>query len=103
MNEFGYDDHDQDDRRRSERFRLDAGVDFYVDADIVGAETLDVSVSGISFRSPEPLRVEMRLNIAGEREERSARLVRAKQESDGSVIYGLDFIEENEMSDGEIL
>ncbi|MFW6286664.1 MAG: PilZ domain-containing protein [Candidatus Sumerlaeota bacterium] len=91
------------DRRRSERYCLDAGVDFYVDADIVGAETVDVSQTGIAFRSPEPLRVEMRINIDGEREERTAKLVRAEQNPDGSVVYGLEFIEENEVSDGEIL
>lgn len=91
------------DRRRSERYCLDAGVDFYIDADIVGAETVDVSQTGIAFRSPEALRVEMRINIDGEREERTAKLVRAEQNPDGSVVYGLEFADERDISDGEIL
>ncbi|HNY27551.1 MAG TPA: PilZ domain-containing protein [Candidatus Sumerlaeota bacterium] len=84
-------------KRMAERICLDAGVDFFVDADIVGAYALDVSQSGISFVSPEPLMVEMRLNVDGEREERRARLVWAKQQSDGSVRYGLEFCDGEEM------
>ena len=97
-NEFG-----GRERRRAERFCLDDDEDFYVDADIVGAETVDVSQTGIAFRSPEPLRVEMRINIDGEREERTAKLVRAEQNPDGSVVYGLEFIDEQDISDGEIV
>ncbi len=82
-------------RRASDRYCLDAGVDFYIDADILGATCLDVSLTGISFVSPEPLIVEMRLNIDGEREERRAKLVRASQQPDGSVCYGLEFTDED--------
>jgi hypothetical protein len=87
-------DRTDDNRRISERYCLDAGVDFFIDADIVGASCLDVSLTGISFTSPEPLIVEMRLNIDGEREERRAKLVRAHQEADGTVCYGLEFTDE---------
>lgn len=84
----------QQNRRVAERYCLDAGVDFFIDADIVGATALDVSISGISFISPEPLIVEMRLNVNGEREERRAKLVRAEQRPDGSVCYGMEFTDE---------
>jgi PilZ domain len=87
--------------RLSDRICLDAGVDFFIDADIVGATALDVSQTGISFLSPDPLDVEMRINIDGEREERRARLVWAQQRPDGSVRYGLEFIDEDGLPDEE--
>ena len=83
--------------RRSERYQLDAGVEFYVDADILGANCLDVSQTGISFVAPGPLEVELRLTVDGEREERRARLVWAEQMTDGSVRYGLEFIDERDV------
>ena len=80
--------------RRSERYELDAGLEFYVDADIMGASCLDISQTGIAFVSPGPLVVELRLNVDGEREERRARLVWAEQMTDGSVRYGLEFVDD---------
>lgn len=81
--------------RLAERIELDAGIEFYIDADILGATGLDVSQTGISFVSPEPLLVEMRLNVDGEREERRAKLVWARSQPNGSVRYGLEFTEEH--------
>jgi len=87
--------------RLADRICLDAGVDFFIDADIVGATSLDVSQTGISFLSPDPLIVEMRINIDGEREERRAKLVWAQQRPDGSVRYGLEFTDEDGFPDGD--
>ncbi|HUT25070.1 MAG TPA: PilZ domain-containing protein [Sumerlaeia bacterium] len=81
-------------RRASERFCLDAGVDFFIDTEVEGATCIDASQTGMRFSAPEPLEVEMRINVGGEREERTARLVWAQQMPDGSVQYGLEFLPE---------
>lgn len=83
-------------RRRSERISLDAGVDFFVDAEIVGARAIDVSQTGLRFSSPEPLEIEISLNVDGEREERTARLVWAEMQPDGAMQYGLEFVEDED-------
>ena len=88
----------ESDRRRSMRICLDAGVEFFLDADIIGARCVDVSQTGISFVCPDPLAIEMRLNIDGEREERRAKIVRAQSSTDGSVLYGLEFIDDDAAS-----
>lgn len=81
-----------EERRRCERFRLDAQIEFFVDADIIEATSLEVSQTGISFDTGCPLPVEMRVTLDGEREERRARLVWARAQPHGGIRYGLEFI-----------
>ena len=83
-------------RRRSERFRVDAKIEFFVDADIINATSLEVSQTGISFDAQTALPVEMRLTLDGEREERRAKLIWARARPEGGVRYGLEFMEGEE-------
>ena len=85
---------DQAERRATPRICLDAGVDVFVDAEISGASSLDVSQTGLRFSAPEPLVLELHLSVDGEREERTAKLVWARQMPDGAVHYGLEFVED---------
>lgn len=89
------------DRRRCERICIDAGLEFFVDADIQGGECLDVSQTGLRFSSPEALQVELRLNVDGEREERRGRLVWARGHADGSIEYGLQFNDDEPLYEEE--
>lgn len=81
-------------RRSSERFDFDAGVDIYVDTQITGGECLNVSQGGLRFNGPEPLPMTLRLNIDGEREERQARLIFAEMQADGRTTYGIEFVDD---------
>jgi hypothetical protein len=83
-----------EDRRRSERICLDAGLEVYVDTEINGARPMDLSQTGLRFETSEPMTMILHLSVNGEREEREARLVWAQIQDDGSVQYGLEFVAE---------
>lgn len=82
------------DLRQCERFALDADIEFFVDADIVHAQSVDVSQTGLSFRTDNPLLISMRMELEGQVEERRAKILWASRQWDGSVRYGLEFIDE---------
>ena len=77
--------------RATERFPLEAKIEFFVDADIIQATTIDVSQTGVSFNSPEPLPITMRINMGETHEDRQGRLVWARKGVEGQVCYGLEF------------
>lgn len=86
-----------DERRRSDRVEIAASVEFVVDETtrILEATGVDISEHGIAFRTSDPVHVALTLNHEGEDVTRLARLVRLKQEEDGTYIYGLDFVSED--------
>ncbi len=85
-------------KERAERQKIEAKVKFIVDADVIPAESVDISESGISFKTDTPIKVTMRMGskYAGDIEDKTAELVWTKKESDGSTTYGLEFVEEPE-------
>lgn len=83
--------------RQCERFALDADIEFFVDADIVHAQSVDVSQTGLSFRTDTPMVILMRLEIEGQVEERRAKILWASRQWDGSVRYGLEFIDDEKL------
>ena len=85
--------------RECERFDIPAQIEFYVDADIIMANSLDISQSGLSFITDNAMEVDMRLNIDGNLEERRAKILWAKKEDDGKVRYGLEFVNEEDISE----
>jgi len=84
----------EDNRRDSERIPLNATFELYVNTGVINGDTVDVSQTGISFETDQPICVELRLNVDGDREERRARLIWSKQLPDGRLRYGMKFIDE---------
>ena len=91
---------DSDDQiRQSIRHKLHTEVEFYVDADIIKAESLDVSETGIKFETNEPIKINMRVDMGnGEFREHCAELVWAHKEEFGGATYGLHFLPKEECS-----
>lgn len=81
-------------QRRSERVDLEANVEFFLDADIIEAEMVDVSQTGMCFSSSQPLLLEMRITMQGAMEERRAKLVWAQTDQSGKLRIGLEFVGE---------
>ena len=80
-------------QRKSERNRIKTKVEFYVDADVISSETINMSKNGIQFETREPIIVKMRMDSDGIIKESSAKLIWSKQEN-GSTVYGLEYISE---------
>lgn len=83
-----------EDKRHAERKPISTEVEFYVDADIIDASSIDISESGIRITSLNPIRVRMRFMADGERHERLAELVWARRNPEGDMDYGLQYIED---------
>lgn len=85
--------------RNSKRVRIDKKVEFFVDADIITADSIDISETGIKFRTDFPIKVRMRLeNEDKVGEERTAELVWAQKDANGQTVYGLHFIKDSDLS-----
>ena len=85
------------DNRRAERDPLKTKVEFYVDADIIEAVSLDVSKFGVRFGTEKPIRVRLRMVLGEQLLEREAQLVWAKKEAEsGMMVYGLEYIPDKE-------
>ena len=78
-------------RRVTERLSTDVDVEFLLDADILSAQSVNVSKTGMSFTTPGPLKVIVRAEIAGKKLDRHARLVRVTCNGDGLYTFGLEF------------
>ena len=82
--------------RSESRLKMDASIEFFVDADIINAKSVDMSKSGIKFETEQLIKVCMRINNNGEAEEHQAELVWAKKNENGQMSYGLRFVENAE-------
>ncbi len=80
------------DRRRSERARMESSVEFFVDAEIVTATSVDLSETGLKFSSRTPVHIRLRMEVDGDVQERQSELVWARREEDGTMTYGLRFV-----------
>jgi len=83
-------------RRISRRKELQSKIEFFVNADIIAAQSLDMSETGLRFDTKEPIRIHLRMEIDGELCDREARFVWAVRNSDGGMTYGLEFISDPE-------
>ena len=79
-------------RRISTRKELKNGIEFFVNADVVAAESIDISETGLSFDTKEPLNIHLRMEIDGKLRDRAAQFVWATKNSNGGMTYGLRFI-----------
>ena len=86
--------------RAAIRKKLHTGVEFYVDADIIKADSIDLSETGIKFETNEPIKIRMRVDVGdGEYQENQAELVWAQKDEDGYTTYGLHFIPDKSSED----
>lgn len=81
-------------KRRDERYPLEEEIEFSLEGDVLDATGVDVSQTGISLTTKFPFGIKMRLKIAGEIEQRRARIVWAVPLADGGVHVGMEFIDE---------
>jgi hypothetical protein len=80
------------DLRAETRIPIKTRVEFFVDADIIDAESVNISSSGIRFDTQTPIPIQMRLEKDGIMFENSAQLVWAQCKSDGGMTYGFQFV-----------
>lgn len=78
------------DKRRAERWPLSAPAQFIVQQDVVEAESVDISETGVRISTSEPLNICVRVEEEGRLAERYARLVWARKEGEG-MVYGFAF------------
>lgn len=79
------------DRRRAERSDLEASIKFSVDSDIMEGATVNVSDTGIQFKSKHPIRIIMRYEKDGKEVQRVGELCWARRENDESFSYGFAY------------
>ncbi len=84
--------------RIATRKEIKTKVEFIVDGDIISAESVNISTTGISFTTDNPIKIRMRFEEDGETKEELAELVWAKQD-EKETSYGLSFIP---ISEGDI-
>ena len=84
------------DKRRAERSYMQTKVEFYVDADIIEAVSVDISKIGVRFTTDKPIMVRMRMELGGQLLERQAQLVWAMKKPDSDdTTYGLEYLPES--------
>ncbi len=90
-------DEQNESRRQHARVEIKAQVEFFVDADIVSAETIDISDSGLRITTREPVKTTLRITEnGGGVKEYQAEMVWASQDSDERMTFGLKFIDDED-------
>lgn len=84
---------DEDVRQRSTRLPLSARIEFIGDFDLLEAEGIDQSETGICFELGRPLPFDMQFVRDGELTSRRARLIWVKQLDGGRSRLGLRFVD----------
>jgi hypothetical protein len=85
--------------REAMRQRITTSIEFIVEEDIIDATTVDVSKTGIRFNTKDPPCFTLRFKVNNQTEDYRAQMVWAATEEDGSMTYGLKFIEAPKPSD----
>jgi len=80
------------DKRTASRIPIKTKVEFFVDADIIDAESVNISGSGIRFDTQKPIPIQMRLEKDDVLYEKSAHLVWAQSKENGGMTYGFQFV-----------
>ncbi len=78
--------------RQYEREQYNVDIEFFVDADIIVAKTIDISKSGLQLKVDEPLKIAMRMEVEGDLCEYEAQLIWAKRKPDGTMSYGFEYV-----------
>ncbi|MGE4292874.1 MAG: PilZ domain-containing protein [Desulfovibrio sp.] len=81
----------EENKRNTERAAVQKQVEFFVDADIIRAESVDLSGSGIRMNTDRPITIRLRLYHAdGGFDEHLAELVWAARKGE-AMSYGFEF------------
>ena len=88
-------------KRQKERISIQTGVEFFVDADIINATSVNISETGVRFTTNDPIKILMRMNVDGKVLERKAKLVWVSKAQNGGTDYGFEFIQESETDQGD--
>lgn len=81
-------------RRRHPRIPVKAQVEFFVDADIVAAETEDISSSGLRITTRNSVKTFLRVtNEDGSVREYEAEMVWARRDLGEGMTFGLRFVD----------
>jgi hypothetical protein len=94
---------DDNDKRISPRKPIKTRVEFFIDADIIDAESVNISSTGIRFDTQEPIPIQMRLEKDGVVHENRAHLVWAQSKNAGGMTYGFQFVPQNRDKDEQII
>ncbi len=88
-------------RRQFSRVEIQAQVEFFIDADIISAGTLDISEGGLQISTYKPVKATLRVTENnGKVNEYQAEMVWAKRNQEENMVLGLKFIdEENKVLD----
>lgn len=78
--------------RAAKRSTVKTKIEFYVDSDIIEALSVDASETGIQLVTGTPIVIRFRAEIGGKRAEKSAELVWARKQEEGTLAYGFRFI-----------
>ena len=81
--------------RQSPRVEIKARVEFFIDADIVPAETIDISDGGLRITTREPVKATLRITEKnGKVQDYQAEMVWAKRNPNERMTFGLEFIDD---------
>ena len=84
--------------RKAEREPVSDAVECLISDDYLEAKTVDISGSGIRIDTERPLIFFLKLRVNGDEIERGAKIVWSKNQADGRVSYGLEFIGDDYMN-----
>lgn len=77
---------------RAPRFSINTPIEFIGDFDILEAEGVNLSDSGICFEVPQPLCFEMQFRVNDKMHSHRAQLIWVRQEENGHSRLGLEFV-----------
>ena len=82
------------DRRKNKRNLIQTEMEFIIYLDSFKAETIDVSKTGIQFKTSAPIIIQLQYNDGGKIQRRHATLVWAEKTNDKEFRYGFEFVPE---------
>ena len=80
------------DQRKTERHDLEATIEFIGDFDVVHAQGIDWSDTGICFETLEPIYFEMRVSTDQEQRTFRAKLAWIKSDVEQKMRWGFEFV-----------
>lgn len=80
------------DNRKAKRNKIKAKLVFYLDPEVIVADSFDMSEKGIRIETSEPIDLRVQVELEDHLQEYQAQLVWAQEKYDGGMCYGLQFV-----------